>query len=149
MIGIPWKLIGIAAGALALTAILWWVQARIRVSYQAEQQRDAAIANLSSYQASVETAARLAAVQQAADQKADAALASRMDALQADNEALRRAVSRIPSTVEKPDANGVPRLAISGDWWLCRSSQLTRDAADAAACKARAGAAGLPDSISR
>lgn len=146
---IPWRLIGIGAAALVLAAVLWWVQARIRVSYQAEQERDTAIASLSAYQASVETAARVAAAQQLSDQKADAALVARLGSLESDNEALRRALARIPSTTEKPDANGVPRLAIAADWWLCRSSQLTHDPADVAACAARAGVAGVPNAVSR
>lgn len=146
---IPWRLIGIAVGVLAIVGGLWWVQHRISISYSAERERDTAVANLTNYQAAVETAARVAAAQLATDQKADAAMASRMTALQADNEALHRAASLIPSTVEKLDAHGVPRLAIAGDWWLCRSSQLTRDPADVSACKARAGDAGVPNAISR
>ncbi len=150
MIPLPafsWRLAGILAGVAVIALALWWAQGRIRISYQAEQERDAAVANLASYQLAVETAARVAAAQLAADQKADAAMASRLTALQAENEALRRALARIPSTVEKPDANGVPRLAVAGDWWLCVGTFVSRDPADVAACKARSGVAGVPDAV--
>lgn len=43
---IPWKLIGTIAAALVLAAVLWWVGNRIRVSYEAEAERDQAKAEL-------------------------------------------------------------------------------------------------------
>lgn len=141
---IPWKLLGYGIAALALAAVLWWVSSRIRVSYQAEQERDAAVANLAGYRESVETQARVAAAQQIKDQKNDAALTSRLAALEADSAALHRALMSIASTVERTDANGVRRLAINPDWWLCHSSELTRDAADAAACKAHSSDGDVP-----
>lgn len=46
MTGIPWKLIGIVAAAALLTWAGVWVTHRIQVSYQAELERDAALADL-------------------------------------------------------------------------------------------------------
>lgn len=149
MIPIPWRLVGYLAGAAALVMVLWWVQSRIRVSYQAEQQRDSAIASLTTFRESVARAARVAAAQRELDQKADAALNARMAALQAENEAIRRALTRLKATVETTDAQGHTRVAIDPDWWLCVSTFVTRDPADSAACEARSGAGSVPDPVGR
>lgn len=144
---IPWRLVGacVAVGLLVWGAL--WLGRRVRISYQAEEQRDAAIANLDAYRASVEAAARVAAAQLAKDRAADAALTARIADLQFELETLRRALARIPATVEKPDANGVPRLAIHPDRWLCWAAQLGRHPADIAACQARAGDGEMQDPI--
>lgn len=146
---IPWGLIAKGGAVLALVLALWWIQSRVRISYKAEHERDAAVLNLANYRASIETRDRIAAAQQAADQKADAELTSRLVALQADNEALRRSIARVAATVEKPDANGVPRLAVNPMWWVCLSTAVSRDAADTAACQARASTGELPNAIGR
>lgn len=43
---IPWKLIGTITAGLVLAAVLWWIGNRIRVSYEAEAERDQARAEL-------------------------------------------------------------------------------------------------------
>jgi hypothetical protein len=145
---IPYRLIAYGAAAIALIAILWWVQARIRVSYQAEQERDAAVANLSAYQRAVETNARLAALKQAEDQAADAAMSRRVDALRNDNDKLRATLALLRTTVERTDANGNRSAAVSGLYWLCVGTAVSRDPTDTAACQAGTGPAGVPDPIS-
>jgi hypothetical protein len=146
---IPWRLIGYGVAALVILSVLWWLQSRIRISYQAEHRAKAAETNLANYRRSVETQARVAHAQQIEDQKKDAALTAHLAALEADNAAIRRALLRMSSTVEKPDAEGVPRLSVNPDAWLCVSTFVSRDAADRAACEARAGTGRVPDAISR
>ncbi len=139
------RLIAYGLAGVALVAILWWVQSRIRVSYQAEQQRDAAVANLATFRRSVEQEARRAAEQQAVDRKEDQALTARLDALRGENEALSRALRRAASTVERP-REGTTCPVISHHWGVCFAASIGRDPADVAACKAGAGDAGVPDS---
>lgn len=146
---IPWRLVGIGVAALVVVGALVWLGHRVRLSYQverAEGERDAAIAEHATYKAAVERQARLDAIQREKDQARDQALTSRLTALQAESEALSRAVSRLASTVEKPDAHGVPRLAINPDWMLCAvSAPLGRDPADIAACETSARAGSVSD----
>jgi hypothetical protein len=144
-----WGLAAKLAAIVGVVAALWWAQGRIRVSYEAEQKLGAAIEQHASYKELVEANAIRAVARMQADAVDDAALATKIDALEAEREDLKRAGQRVPATVEKPDANGVPRLAINDAWWLCRSALLTRDSADVAACKARAGDAVVPDALSR
>lgn len=149
MIPIPWKLVGAAVGVALLAAILWWVQARIRVSYQAEQERDAAVANHTAYKSLVEGAATRAAARMELDALADADMNAKIEALDDERRRLAAAVSSIKPTVEKPDANGVPRVAIDPRWWLCVSTFVTRDPADAAACEADPSTGSLQNPVSR
>lgn len=144
---IPWRLIGalVAVGLLAWGAM--WTVGRIRVSYQAEQERDTAIANHKAYVTEAERKAEAATEQQAKDQAADKVTAERLDKLADEVGRLRRAIAGIKPTVEKTDASGNPRTAINPDYWLCVSTYVTRDAADTAACEARAGASGVPDPV--
>lgn len=145
---IPWRLIGYAAAALVLVLSLLWVGKRIRVSYQAEQERDTAVANLATYRNAVETAARVAAAQKAKDEAADAAMSTAMDRIRNDNDKLRGLIARLSSTVERTDAQGTHSLAVSANWWLCVSTAVSRDPTDTAACEANAGPSGVPDPIS-
>lgn len=147
--GLPWRLIAKGVGILLVVAGLWWAQARIRVSYQAEHERDAAIEQHAAYREAVQASAIRAVARMEIDAAADAETADRIEKLESEAAGLRLAASRIPSTVEKPDAKGVPRLAINGPWWLCVSSHLTRDAADVSACEAGSGVAGVPDAVRR
>jgi hypothetical protein len=145
----PWKLAAGVAAAAVVAAVLWWAQARIRVSYQAEQERDAIAEQFGGYRELVESNAIRASARMELDGKADAETAVRIENLEVERARLARAVARIPSTVEVPDENGRPVLRIAGDWWLCVSAFVSRDAADAAACEALAGAAGVPNAVSR
>lgn len=149
MIPITWKLAGAAIGVGLLVWAGLWITGRIRVSYQAEQERDAAVANHAAYKTLVEGAAARAAARMELDALADADLASRIDALDDERRRLAAAVSSIKPTVEKPDENGVPRVAIDPRWWLCVSTFVTRDPADAAACEADPGTGSLPNPVSR
>lgn len=144
MAAVPWRLIGTVVGVALIAGFLWWAQGRIRISYIAERERDTAIATHASYKELVTANAIRAIARMERDQTDDAAMAARITQLTNENAELARLAAGVPATVEKPDANGVPRLAINDLWWLCNSAILTRDPADAAACKARAGA-GAPE----
>lgn len=139
---IPWKLIGYLAAAAALAGILWWVQGRIRVSYQAELERDAAIATHRTYVDAVQASAAIAAGKLERDQQNDVEFAGRITALENDNAELSRILAGTPASVEVVDDQGKHRVAINPDWWLCLSAGLSRDAADVAACKTSAGDGG-------
>lgn len=91
------------------------------------------------YRATTERQIAEFTARQAEDQKADAALGERIARLETVAGELARVARSIPSTVEKRDANGVTRVAINSGWWLCRSSILTRDPTDTAACLADSG----------
>ena len=147
MPAIPWRLIGVlvAVGLLAWGAM--WTVGRIRVSYQAEQERDTAIANHAAYVTEAERKATAATAQQAKDQAADAKTAAKLELLATEVDRLRRAIAGIKPTVEKTDENGRTRVAVRDDWWLCVTTFVTRDAADTATCEARAGASGVPDPV--
>ena len=141
------RLIAYAVVGLVAAGFLWWLVATVKKAERvdaAEAAAKQAVANLDNYRARVEEQARKDAEQLERDRRRDQVLTSTLAALQDDNEALRRAVSRLASTVEKPDANGVPRLAINPDWMLCAvSAPLGRDPADIAACETRAGDGGV------
>lgn len=147
--GIPWKLIGIVAGAAAIVAVLWWTQSRIRISYQAEQQRDAAIATHAAYKAAVQEGAAVWAAKFQRDQEADVALNTEVERLEDERASLDRATDTKKPSVEKTDANGVTRLSINPDWWLCVSTYVSRIPADAAACEADPSIGSLPNAVSR
>lgn len=80
---IPWRLIGILVGVGLLAAALWWVTNRIRVSYEAEAQRDAARAELVTERA--QNAANIGKIATDLSEREAAAglLLGRMDALDA------------------------------------------------------------------
>lgn len=149
MTGIPWRLIGIVAAAALLAWAGIWVTGRIRVSYQAELERDTAIATHADYKAKAEKAAAEASALAERDALFDANTAARIEALEGQRDRLARMLARINPVAETHDANGNPTVAINPDWWLCLSTHVTRDPADAVACEARAGAAGVPDPVSR
>lgn len=140
---IPWKLIGYGVAALAVVGILWWLQSRIRISYQAEERLEAKTAEHDAYKAAVQASAEVVAGKLARDQQDDADAAAKLETLDAEADLLRAAASRPKPTVEKPDENGVPRLSINPVWWLCQSALLSGDPADAAACEARSGSAAV------
>lgn len=149
MTGIPWKLIGIVAGAAAVAAILWWTQSRIRISYQAEQQRDASIATHAAYKAAVQEGAAVWTAKFQRDHEADVALNTEVERLETERASLDRATDTKKPSVEKTDANGVTRLSINPDWWLCVSTFVSRIPADAAACEADPSTGSLPNPVSR
>jgi hypothetical protein len=149
VMAVPWGLVAKAGAIISLVLLLAWVGHRVKVSYRAEAERDHARAEFVSYRNAVEAQAKRDAAQRAKDQAGDQALTSRVASLQADNEALRRAASRVPATVEKPDAHGNTSVAVNPDWMLCRiSATLGHDPADVAACKARAGDGSVPNPVS-
>jgi hypothetical protein len=140
---IPWKLIGYGLAALAVVGILWWLQSRIRISYQAEQERDAAIEQHQSYKAAVQASAAVVAGKLARDQQDDADHSAKIEQLDAEADRLRAAASKPKPTVETTDENGVARVSINPVWWLCNSALLSGDPADTAACEARSGSAAV------
>jgi hypothetical protein len=145
----PWRLIGIGVGVLVLLASLWWVQARIRVSYQAEQERDQAVAQHKAYRESVQAMAARTAQRMELDGIADTETAQRIESLEAESLRLAASLDRIPATVETPNENGTPRVSINPRWWLCLSNHVVRDPATTAACEAGSGDASLPAAVSR
>jgi uncharacterized membrane-anchored protein len=144
-----WKLVAKIAAVLAVLLVLWWVQSRIRVSYQAEAERDAISATHAAYKAMAQAMAAAAAKRMEADAAADKAHTARVDVLNTENEGLRRLLAGTPATVESSDANGNRRVAINPCWWLRVSGFVTRDPASTAPCEAGSSAGGLPSTVSR
>lgn len=136
---IPWKLIGYVAAAAVVMTILWWTQSRIRVSYQAELERDNERAEYVAYRDAVQASAAIAAGKLERDQHDDAEHGARITELQNANAELSRILAGTPASVEVVDDQGNHRVAINAPWWLCNSARFTRDAADVVACKASPG----------
>jgi hypothetical protein len=148
MTTISWRLIGVVVAVGLLVWGAMWTVGRIRVSYQAEQERDAAIENHKAYAAEAERKNAAATKQGTVDGAADTKTAQRIESLNSELADIRRLLAGMKPTVETQDAEGKTRVAISGDWWLCTSTFVTRDPADTATCEARAGARGVPNAVS-
>lgn len=147
---IPWGLVLRGAAVLVVAWLAFKLFAWVGDTIERAGKYETAVAAQREaedmHSAYVAEAARkaLAAAQLAeADMLADVKLAARAEALDAENAKLRSAARTIKPTMEKANAEGVRIAVINPDWWLCQSATLSGDAADAAACAARAGDAGL------
>jgi hypothetical protein len=121
MIPLPafsWKLVAKIAAVVAVLLILWWVQSRIRVSYQAEAERDAAKAALTQYEAAVTAREKQAAAERARAALRSAGLAVTVAKASGEIDALRN--QHVQSVVyrEKPSQGGVCRDPRIGPEWV-------------------------------
>ena len=136
-------MIAYGIAALALLGGLWVVNG---------WRKDAAKlphveAAFTTYRATAEKQARLFALQQEKDQRADQALASRLSALESDNTRLRRLLAGVKPTVEKTDASGRTCPVASDAWGVCVTAQVSRDPTHIAACEAAAGNASVSSPV--
>lgn len=149
--GFPWRLAGYGLVALAASGILLGGFLSVRGAYKAkgrlaatELALEASEKSFEGYRKASEQAMAAWAAQDARDKAQDAALAARLDAIETAADELRLAASRIRPTREVRNEDGTVSARIDPDWWLCVSASASGDAADAAACKARADAAVRP-----
>jgi hypothetical protein len=121
MIPLPafsWKLVAKIAAVLAVLLVLWWVQARIRVSYQAEAERDAAKAALTQYEAAVAEREKKATAERARAALRSAGLAVTLAKVSGEIEALRSQPIQSVVYREKPAQGGVCRDPRIGPEWV-------------------------------
>jgi hypothetical protein len=115
---IPRRLIGVGVGVLALAGVLWWAQGRIRVSYQAELERDAAKSELKAERE--QNAANIGAIaQDIADREVDAGkLFGRLDEINARFDGLQLNLPPPAALVQRSEVPGepCPRVGISPDF---------------------------------
>jgi hypothetical protein len=142
---IPWRLIGIVAGVLALLVICKVVAGKFEDAAKYKETK----AEYAGYRELVQANAVRAVERYQRDAAADDTAAKRIEALEAERARLAAAVGRINPTVERPDENGVTRVSVNPDWWVCVSNHVRRNPADTAACEALAIAGRVPDAIRR
>jgi hypothetical protein len=115
---IPWRLVGALAGAALILWAAWWVTNRIRISYQAELERDAAQAELKTERE--QNAANIGAIaQDIADRESDAGkFFGRFDAIEARFDGLQLNMPQPAALVQKAEVPGepCPRVGVSSDF---------------------------------
>lgn len=145
------RLVGYGLALAAIAGAVWWLAATIKKANERDQaiaERKQVEGEFAGYRELVQTSAIRYVAQLERDAGGDRELAQKLEQLETENAHLRWLASLPPAVVEVSDENGKPSARIAADWWLCLSTLVSRDAADIAACEARAGARGLRDAVS-